>query len=266
MKTLTQLKTFLLLGTTITLIASCSSNIMDNTNTEDMSSAKISDYNYLGDIHNLFMSNIQEHLTTDQKIESVDEGIDYILDFNTRLVAKIDIDKYGIDKRDFIKGLSYYKNLVNAVHFENALVEQNDTRANLSNKSVLTLNDFETLANDSVLDVSDLPNVKSLVNFVKDNDLITTETYNYLQELLSLIDKSVAGLISDEKFEQELDQMIAKIDNAKYQKECPTINTVGPVFALSKSSLQWWEENPQAIPVEGKIPHVVAMDAAGAIV
>lgn len=48
-------------------------------------------------------------------------------------------------------------------------------------------------------------------------------------------------------------------------KESPVGVNTASVISVSKASLKWWNENPDAFLAEDKLPQVVAADIAGAL-
>ena len=95
--------------------------------------------------------------------------------------------------------------------------------------------------------------------------VFTKDTYVILNDLFTVILKNHQGLLSDRNFENEVDKLIKRVDNTHYTLNEPTIQTVGPVLALSQSSIDWWSTHPDALPVNGKIAPWVIADAVGAI-
>lgn len=248
------MKQFIILLCVVAFLNSCQT-------IEDANSSvlKVSDLEYVGCMHNDFMNNINKSFININDNEmSKEKCIDFVLDCNLEYLKQknfINSERQSI-AQDFIK----YKNFVNVNQFRN----------NINKKESRSLNstdyNLEKMAQDSIINIDDLPSLKELANQALSEGVLDKKCYNILFEIISLIEESDAGLISDQTLEKKINDSIDKFDKCKYSKDSPVGVNTACILAVSNSSVQWWKENPNAMIVEEKIPAVVVTDIAGAIV
>lgn len=104
-----------------------------------------------------------------------------------------------------------------------------------------------------------------MIDYLYEVGVLQDNAYKILKDMVDLIVKSLEGQISDANFERAIDGLIIDFDKQEYKEGNSDGEIVGPVLAISRSSLEWWAENPEACLAEDKLPAVVAADAGGAI-
>lgn len=224
------------------------------------SSLKVSDFQSFGELHNMILANANENFNiTDSLIQDENAKIDSLLKFNFDAIDNICLE----DKEDIKNQLKRFKNVVLCDKFETFFGNNSPTREEeeLFEENII----FEKLANDSVITLDELPSLRTLINSLHDKGHIDDISNEIYLTLLDLVEKSCAGLITDEELENSVDLLIYRYDNSNLTKDTPLYVSTGVALAVSKSSLEWWEENPTAITAESKIPQMVAMDIGGAI-
>lgn len=185
------MKQFIILLCVVAFLNSCQT-------IEDANSSvlKVSDLEYVGCMHNDFMNNINKSFININDNEmSKEKCIDFVLDCNLEYLKQknfIDSERQSI-AQDFIK----YKNFVNVNQFRN----------NINKKESRSLNstdyNLEKMAQDSIINIDDLPSLKELANQALSEGVLDKKCYNILFEIISLIEESDAGLISDQTLEKK---------------------------------------------------------------
>ena len=168
------------------------------------------------------------------------------LDFNNL----IDIDK----SRAYFE---FYKNLIQSDKLNYNLYVKQNTRIDVT--------DFYFDENGELI-LESIPNLYELADFCYANGGIEEKAYEEILDIIDLLARNYEGTLSDAEFERRLDNCIDDYNSVGYEINSQDGEFVGSVLAISNASLNWWSENPQAIPNEGKIPTVVAQDVAGALV
>ena len=107
----------------------------------------------------------------------------------------------------------------------------NQFRNNINKKESRSLNstdyNLEKMAQDSIINIDDLPSLKELANQALSEGVLDKKCYNILFEIISLIEESDAGLISDQTLEKKINDSIDKFDKCKYSKDSPVgVNTL----------------------------------------
>lgn len=239
----------------IALLCSC-----QTTEDANVPTLKVSDLEFVGKMHNDFMTNIKDNFNLEShNIQlSKKECIDSILAFNLKYLEAQPFEKEikQMAKQDFIK----FKNLVDNENFEKSISKIESRNSNTSKQTI------EEIAQDSIIYLDDLPTLKSLINQAYFQGIFDKDSYNIYSEIISLIEESNAGLISDKTLENKIEDIENKFDKLEYNKESPVGVNTASVISVSKASLKWWNENPDAFLAEDKLPHVVAADIAGALV
>lgn len=228
---------------------------------EEKNNAKVSDYSYLGELHNGMLENANHNFASDSTSlgETIDEKISNVVNFNIDYILKAETN--NIDKEYVISKLWYCRNMLNL----EKRMSINSLSALTRSATIITDDEIAELQNDSVLSIKFINHISSYIDYAFKSNIINDDSFQILNKLISLIQQSNEGLISDSNFEKEILSIIADVDNKGYNSDSPTIKCVGPILAITISSLDWWKNHPEAISVENKVPQVVAIDAAGAV-
>ncbi|MBO7579753.1 MAG: hypothetical protein J6T43_12295 [Prevotella sp.] len=246
-------------------MASCSQSEISSSDRSINDIVQVSDYKYLGDLHNAFMSNAKSnfsYIDDSYSTLSVDEKEELVFRFNYDFALTLKEQMPNMTTDELYRSLSYYKEFSNYKKIKSLLaVEIAETKA-----GELTNCDISSILSDSIIGLEALPNIKVLTDLAYNQTVITPDAYICLEKVITLLDKSNKGLISDAQYGTELNIIIDDINKAKYKVGDPTIETTGPILAIIQSSYEWWEENPDAAEASNKIPQVVALDAAGAVI
>lgn len=261
------MKKALLMGLSLLLLVCSCSSIEGDSSGQSSSNLKVNDLSFVGEFHNALMSNANSNfnIRSNQQLDK-ESIVDSILLFNTNAVNSMAID--NSEKEEINKGLKKYKNFVVSKKFETLLDGTASTRANAetnADKEINRVESLEKLAQDSVISLDKLPSLKNVIADLYNNGNIDNTSKDIYMTLIDLIEKSCAGLISDEELTNQVNSQIDKFDNSGYTKESPVGVSTGAALSISKASLEWWQSNESAILNDSKIPHVIAMDIGGAI-
>ena len=212
----------------------------------------VSDYAYLGELHNGFMSNMLNNYSVSESVTNKYELFDDITVFNVQF-AKDQITDISSDHLGFF---SKYKSFLDKSSFSRYCV----LRATRSSDD----EGIESLINNGIVD-DNIPSVSSMLDYLYDSGVLEESSFNTLNTLVDLMVYSIEGQISDANFERRIDGLIEDFNAFGYSSDDYDGLIVASVLAISKSSLEWWKENPEASTAEDKMPQVVAADLAGAV-
>ena len=240
---------FVLIATAIIVLLSCSKQ-NDPAKIEGTASLKVNDFIVFGEMHNSFMSNVLEKYQGRGELTSKEEVIHDITDFNLKY-AQQNYDQYPSS------GLAYLKEcemFLDNNYFKSYCTKQ-CTRSSKEEIENYFKEGYE----------GEMPSLDSMIDYLYEVGVLQDNAYKVLKDMVDLIVKSLEGQISDANFERAIDGLIIDFDEQEYKEGSSDGEIVGPVLAISKSSLEWWAENPDACLAEDKLPAVVAADAGGAI-
>lgn len=199
----------------------------------------------IGSLHNEFLTNVKNNLIMDNSIESLEDRIDYINDFQNDFLNICDLT--SSEKQLISQELEQYKSLVDIditmrlVGAGQRLAKDEDT------VSVFTL--IETAECENILDTFEL------------------STLTKLSELAKM---GFEGTITDYQFMRALQKMKYDWISMGYLVEDNCGYVSGCAIAISIASMEWWELNSEAGMLEVKgnnvlIPAWAVADAVGAV-
>lgn len=194
-----------------------------------------------GQIHNSFLSNVNENFNPCDQINSYEDAIDYINQFHLEFLASLNLT---IQDKEMLS-LSLTEN----------------KRHNDINYSYFTL-----FSEENSLYMSDL------IYHIKDNGAIDLFEYNSLIQLSILIKQSIEGQISYLELESDILEIKNSWLQQGYSQDSETGFLLAYVLSISMASIEWWEENPVGIENFSitnntkALPAWAAMDIAGATV
>ena len=235
--------------TAVIVLLSCSKQ-NDPAKIEETSSLKVNDFIVFGEIHNSFMSNVLEKYQGRGELTSKEEVIHDITDFNLKY-AQQNYDQYPSSGLAYLKE---YEMFLDNNYFRRYCTKQ-CTRSSKEEIESYFKEGYE----------GEMPSLDSMIDYLYEVGVLQDNAYKILKDMVDLIVKSLEGQISDANFERAIDGLIIDFDKQEYKEGNSDGEIVGPVLAISRSSLEWWAENPEACLAEDKLPAVVAADAGGAI-
>lgn len=211
------------------MLTSCNDNEKDfhapkKSGTVDLYSS----YNYLGIIHNAFLTNVDRNFEWNDNISSLSEAIDYLSSFNKGFAMRTNL--YGFDEREFINGLEEAKN----GYCDSTICE-----------------DLHSGSLDRNL------------NYLQSNDLITREDLNMVNHLIDICYRQSQNEISIVEYNRELKNLESQWQRIYADDNKRLTDFSAIILNISVASADWWIENPVS---HAEVPPVVARDAAGAIV
>lgn len=207
----------------VILVFACSKEEVFHTEPELLSFEQFEVY---GDLHNQFMTNVNENFVPNESIETLDDALNYIDDFQQSFLAVTDLK--GIDR--------------------------------------IGLSNARTTGNNE----STLPEIIEQANL---EGLLDEFEYQSLVTLGQKVKMSYKGLLSESELQAYVEVLQIEWVNQGYTVESEYGQTLAFVLSISRASLEWWEENPDAglttnIP-NGRVavlPAWAAADIGGAIV
>lgn len=207
-----------LLGTIV--IINCSSD--DNNPTPV--AMKVQDFSKAGEIHNLFLTNVKNEFIPLENISNIEDKIEYIKNFNKKFVSSLDIPSEN--KKILIDDLEKHKNLV----VENNIVNKAFGK-NSSSKS--------TKSNDI--------NLIDMINDLNESKQINETSYKILSNISNDLKNNYDGSLTDSDLKLNVEKYITEFNQAGYDTSSGEGEMVGTILAISISSIEWWEENPDAL-------------------
>jgi hypothetical protein len=200
-------------------------------------SLKVQSYLNLGTAHNEFLKNAKDNFEVNASVTSTSDKIDYIYNFNSKYIDKLD---FTIQKKALMR-------------------EQMNISKGLVKTSNLTSGSFyQSLSEDSIDEGTIFEKLDTLRDFEVISDFAHTLLTNFANDLKANYESN----LSDADLKLNLIQLIATYDNHGYPEDSGEGAIIGTIFAISLSSLEWWEENNDST----EVAPWVAADCAGALV
>ena len=208
-------------------------------------------FEVLGQIHNDFLSKVENDFEPDQKIVALDEGLDYILKFQLDYLESTKIsDK---EKSRLQKALTNHKTLL---VFDRTYQDLTSTNIN----------------NGRTSDNSQSYSMQDAIENAYKNKLIDEFEYESLSKLRSKVIQSYEGEISETELKEYLINLKNNWLNQGYTVDFPNGRIMAYTLAISISSLQWWEDHALTGVSENAngrvmaLPAWAALDIGGALV
>lgn len=211
--------------------------LLSNSNKSSSQLLKISDFNYLGSIHNLAMDNVQNNF---------DESL---YPSNLPLESKFDvISNFNVQ---FIDNLAGYENVIDKVEVTNQV---NIHKSLVSNKQLFSY----------LTDNSSFQNLKlsQMINDLNDNNMIDLFEKNLILSLVDISIKNKNGEISNSELEIIINSQIDKWNMQGYTKNGSYGFISGEILNISLYSVKYWNHGGYS---GEKVAPWVAADVGGAI-
>ena len=209
---------------------------------------KFEDFEKMGILHNQFLTNLKENFQISENIVGREEGIEYVNQFNQAFADEINLSisekgllkKYLEENKRFVDTSSFYQEV---------FVRSNNLRNDGESSQGLLLDNLEESYEKDLIDVFEYENLKLI-------GLKTKENYD--------------GIMSDNELKSLLIDIKEAWISKNYEDNSEYGRTLAFVLTISLSSLEWWEENPDApffdLRSTTALPALVGADIAGAIV
>lgn len=220
--------------------------------TEPSNTMKVTDYDYLGKMHNDFMSNALNNLSITVTGKNKEEVLSEITAFNKEFAQK----SYSGVLPDNISCFNDFEELLDNSAFSHYIIKK-QTKSSDS--------DIEDYFSNETGDLEDMPSLYAMIDYLHSCGTLQNQSYNMLYEIANTLTLSIEGQISDANFCKKIDELIDEFDNQGYGNDDIDGSMVASVLSITSSSVEWWQNNPDASLAENKLPQVVAMDAAGVI-
>jgi hypothetical protein len=232
--------TVLSLMVILLLSNACTSDKRD----ESVNLLEFDTFKAIGQLHNNFMSNVENNFIPDESLTSLDEKIDYIAAFQVRYINNCTL--LQSDREIFVENMIKSKDLAN-IDILNKLVAKDIKGCNLD----------------------ELQSVYSLIEETREYQLIDDFEYFSLLQMADMARLCLAGSVSQDELWIFLNNMKKKWIMMKYPSDSNVGYLSGYVIAVALSSIDWWELNPESGALMTKsiniIPAWVAADAVGAL-
>lgn len=210
---------------------------------EDSQIAKFERY---GNLHNSYMTNTYSNFNTSKYYNySPDEKLNQLYQFNiayTNTLSELNIT----EKELFNKALS-------------------------ENKSLFILSNAKQNLSEFHLKSGDLDNnINSLIDYSEDKNLMSSKTIEFLKEMTKIAQNSLFNNMKDSDLDKAINQLINDFNKGKFKNTTKEEQElIGIILSISKSSSDWWKENPDARADGEYEPNAVApwvgADIGGAI-
>lgn len=214
----------------------------------------------LGEVHNFLLQNMKENYNYDNSLASLskDEKIAHVLNFNIDYLDNVEIDTSY--KSELKSKMSFYRYLLDATMFSPF------QRVNSNSRGSVEISDSLVLDKDTVLNVGDINNLIGNLAYAHEKGMIPEYAFNVISEIIELLEKSNAGLVSDALLERKIDEIINDVNDMNIKEGDLSLSYIAPVLVIARYSFDWWKDNPDAMADDdGKVAPFVYADAAGAI-
>ncbi|MDR0295739.1 MAG: hypothetical protein LBH91_06100 [Prevotellaceae bacterium] len=215
----------------VALVTSCAK--VDETNTEIFQNP----YAHVGKLHNDFLTNVKNNFQSDLEITELEDGINFITDFNISYVSTLNISPE--EKAMYVNSLNEYKRFVNTTIFYNEFFAPS-TRSSEGKY-------FDYLEEALSLELID----------------------DFEYEQLDLIGRTLIGNYNGNIPDHKLKRVILGINDQWIEQGYTVDSQNGQILAvtlaISISSIEWWEENPDVFELTRILPAWAGADIAGAV-
>ena len=251
----------ILLSTSI--LSACHNENEANVDRVEKPTLRVSDFQQYGELHNAIMDKVNNDFVVsfDTSI-SANAYMDSLCEFNTKYVCGLNTCEY--DEEYLLRQFRKYKNLLNAEQFSASVITPNLTR---SDKKKVTIEELDSIFSSDVIDIESLPSLDEMADVIYEGQLISHDGYLLLKDLITSINDVYLGLSSDAVFEERIEEFVHRYDMLVYDTVSIEGKNLGATLAVTKSSLEWWKNHPEAYDSEVKaVQAVVVNDVSGAIV
>lgn len=209
------------------------------------STLKVSDFSKLGEIHNAFLSNVNDNFNAVKKEESLDERIEVLNNFNKEFAKTLNLSEH--QKQFLIDGLENHKDLV---------VTENLARKSLRLGANTTAEDSEESA-------------FVLIEGLKSAEQISEGSYSILNRLVLDLKSNYEHSLSDAQLKLNIKKLVKEFDNLNFTDDSQEGQMIASILAISIASIEWWKENPKAFAENAKtmaLPVWAAADVVGGVI
>lgn len=222
-----------------TFIISCNKEESVETKT----TMQVSDYSKVGEIHNALLTNVKDNFEAVEKVESLEERVEVINNFNKEFISKLDLSVK--EKQSVIQGLDENKTLV--------------VTSDLT-KKCFSSDNYKSGGEG---------NLFTLIEQLKTDNQINENTHSILYRLSTDLKLNYESQLSDEALKQSVLGLISEFNNLGYDITSGEGKMVASILAISIASIEWWEENPDAFADNTKstkaLPVWAAADVVGGV-
>ena len=202
----------------------------------------ISNFNYLGMLHNRYLENVENNFSPDYSITNVDRKIDQITNFHINYTATLQISN---DKKQIL-----------------------NESLNKSNNFVIQHNiaSYFTGSYTRSEQIEENHNIFHLQQLYQSGKISNT-TYQILLTLSTNLKDNLEGRLSDNDFKNSIGIPINQYNSLGYETNTEG-EMIGAILSIAEHSIEYWEENDTGY-TSGRtfaIPVWAAADIAGAVV
>lgn len=220
---------------------------------------KVSDFAFVGNLHNTVMTKVNDGIPSEKIVSessTKEEAVDAVAMF-------IDVEMNKCNIKDYSKDLILkYKNFLKTEEFGRVLFSD-ATRGGEDIADILKK--IEDMCNADVIELEDIPSLESMVHALSSKGLLSEKSIYFFENIISLMRRSYQGLLSDAEFERQIMNLVNEFDVSGYKIDSADGACVASVLSVAQSSYSWWKDNPDAVPVEGKVAQWVVVDTGGAV-
>lgn len=233
---------------TIAITSCIKSDESTNTKAEILSFESFERY---GEIHNDFLTNVIQNFEPSDEINSYDEAIDYVNDFQLEFLKSTNLKEE--EKQMLSASLIKTKRLVDVDYSYNKMFPNMETR--LKSNSIEEMSLFE------------------IIEKSKEDGLIDNFEYISLKALGEKVKLGFEGIISEDELKTFTLQLKDEWLSKGYTVESANGRIMANTLAISLASLDWWEKNPniglkssRTLKSTLALPAWVGLDIGGAII
>ena len=213
----------------VVLFTSCTSeNDTESIAAENIDKITVQYFLSIGELHNDFLTNVKENFNELNSPTSKQETIDYINDFNKSYIGKLDI---STDEKEFLS---------NEFDKTKAFVVEDNLIENSFGNSIFN----KTKANQNKEEIS----IFTLISDLKNQNEINENSQIILLDLAHSLKDNYQGKLSNDLLRFKVEKLIVDFNSFGYENNGEGA-MVATILAISISSLDWWDQNPDALGV-----------------
>lgn len=232
----------LLIMSIFILVTGCNRN--EESVKYDASKEYFKTFEKYGEIHNQFLSNLQDNFNPDiQEVTTLYEGIQRINQFNLKYTATLNIPEE--EKKLLCDELTKMKHFVYTPLMYDELF------------CIKTRNTDGSEVEGYYLEY---------IQEAYRNELIDFFEYEKLLLLGEKAKANISGTVTNDEFETFIYKVKEEWLIQGYTEESKYGKTLAYALSISLASIEWWQINTDALPQTRALPAAIALDAAGAAI
>ena len=231
------------------------SNEEETATKEESKFIKVDDMAFVGELHNAVMSGVLREDSIRHFI-NLSEGRENAIE-NLRKLTEEQLKKFSGESHELKK----YKHIFEPEKVCKSLFQATRTRG----RHDLVLKEIENLSKKETLDLEDFPNIYDIVDAFNEEGIISDKGYRFYIDILTLTEDGLNERINYDEMSAQIQHLKRAFNDGNFSIESIDGGALASTLSVAESSLEWWEENHDSIPIQNLPPWVAADITGGAI-